>query len=65
MDTRCRCQKCGREKMVSFAQSVLHGWPYCCEQRMAVKETTAEVETVVAQVLAPFDRLIEQVAQRH
>jgi len=51
--------------MVSFAQSVLHGWPYCCEQRMAVKETTAEVETVVAQVLAPFDRLIEQVAQRH
>ena len=63
-DTTCKCDKCGREKNVVFAQCILAGWPRCCNQRMTVKETRVDLDTVVAQVVAPIEALINEAIRK-
>ena len=64
MDTTCTCRVCGREQLVEFTTCVLHGWPRCCDQLMMVKETRADIDHVVAQVLAPLNKAIEETSPK-
>jgi len=64
MDTKCTCRVCGREAIVEFIECVSRGWPRCCDQLMMIKETTADIDQVVAQVLAPLNKAIEETSRK-
>ena len=60
MDTKCVCNICGQTKMVWFADCFLSGWPRCCDKRMVVKETSADVEELIDQAFMAVDVMIER-----
>ena len=57
LDTCVRCNQCGNEQRVSFADSLRHGWLKCCGSEMTVTTSTTTIEAAMDEILAPVSRV--------
>lgn len=55
-DSLVRCNKCGREKRVSFAACLRSGWPKCEGYTMTLVTTAADVAEATTTVLRSQER---------
>lgn len=50
-DTCVRCRKCGKERNLSFLQSMKDGWPLCHGETMILLTTTADINLAMINLI--------------
>jgi hypothetical protein len=54
VDTLLRCDVCGSEQTVNFANCLEHGWMACCGGGMLIVSTSADIHSALRSTVQPL-----------